>query len=110
MHRRRMALSPSDWANLDALVLEEVDALDATETPPRQIPLFNSEDDFLTKATAYLRQRQDPQQLIEALAAGLDTRHSPDKEDDEHLAVIEAGPVTEAAVTEPEPSGEGPPP
>jgi hypothetical protein len=71
MHGERMALSHSVWADLDALVLEEVNALGAVPAGRPEPPAFASEDDFISKATAYLRQHDDPLRLIDDLAHDL---------------------------------------
>lgn len=84
MHAQRPMPSRSLWADLDALVLEEVNALDA---PPREgiePPAFASEDDFLAQAVAYLRLRDDPLRVLEALSAelGLSASHETDLPDE----------------------------
>jgi hypothetical protein len=70
MHSDRMALARSVWADLDALVLEEVNALNATPAAP-ETPAFSSEEDFVVQAKAYLRQRDDPLRVIEDLTREL---------------------------------------
>jgi hypothetical protein len=67
MHDQRMALSPSVWADLDALVLEEVNALDAPGDTRNRPAVFSSEDDFVAQAAAYLRQRAEPHPVIDDL-------------------------------------------
>lgn len=80
MHGERMALSHSVWADLDALVLEEVNALDAVSVSRPEPPVFASEDDFISKATAYLRQHDDPLRLIDDLTRDLGLSMSEDLE------------------------------
>ena len=66
MHTEHVAHGHSVWADLDALVLEEVDAL----AEPKEVAepqKFGSEDEFVADAVHYLRQRTDPEQLIERL-------------------------------------------
>lgn len=77
MHGDRMALSHSEWADLDALVLEEMNALSAGPAEP---VAFRSEADFVAQATAYLRQRDDPLRVIEDLTRELGLTMSEDLE------------------------------
>ena len=80
MHGERMALSLSVWADLDALVLEEVNALQAVSVSRPELPAFASEDDFISKATTYLRQHEDPLRLIDDLTRDLGASMSEDLE------------------------------
>jgi len=71
MHTDHVAHNHSVWADLEALVLEEVDAL---AQPPSAVPKqvrFGSEDEFVAEAAHYLRQRPDPGHLIDQLCAEL---------------------------------------
>lgn len=71
MHTDHVAHNHSVWADLEALVLEEVDAL---AQPPSEVPeqvRFGSEDEFVAEAAHYLRQRPDPVHLIDQLCAEL---------------------------------------
>lgn len=109
MHAQRPMPSRSLWADLDALVLEEVDALDA---PPRdgiEPPAFASEDDFLAQAVGYLRLRDDPSRLIAALSAELglsdshDTELSDESFEDAEMPPDLPPPAPEVSVAPPEP-------
>lgn len=62
----------SVWADLDALVLEEMNALRQGPDLPPQPPPFASDADFSARVGAYLRGHDDPQGLIERLGADLD--------------------------------------
>ena len=109
MHAQRPMPSRSLWADLDALVLEEVDALDA---PPRdgiEPPAFASEDDFLAQAVGYLRLRDDPLRLIAALSAELGLSHGHETElsdesfEDAEMPPDLPPPAPEVSVAQPEP-------
>lgn len=63
--------SRSLWADLDALVLEEVDALRAGPHRPAEAPDFASEEAFLARASLYLRGHPDPEALVERLRIAL---------------------------------------
>ena len=63
--------SRSAWADLDALVLEEVDALRAGPNLPVETPGFASEEGFIARAAAYLRGRDDPEAVIGRLRLDL---------------------------------------
>lgn len=80
MQGERMALSHSVWADLDALVLEEVNALKSAPVSRSEPSAFASEDDFISKATAYLRQHEDPLRLIADLTRDLGLSTSEDLE------------------------------
>lgn len=84
MHTQRPMPSRSLWADLDALVLEEVNALDAPSREGVERPAFASEDDFLAQAVGYLRLRDDPLRVIEALSAelGLSPSHETELSDE----------------------------
>lgn len=84
MHALRPMPSRSLWADLDALVLEEVNALDAASHDSIERPAFASEDDFLALAVGYLRLRDDPLRVIEALSAelGLSPSHETELSDE----------------------------
>ncbi len=65
MHGQIASRSRSVWANLDAIVLEEVKALRsaaprAAEAPaPEEEPPFRSDEEFMHRAMAYLGGRGD---------------------------------------------------
>lgn len=80
MHGERTALARSVWADLDALVLEEVNALNAAPAAAPELSAFSSEEDFVAQATAYLRQRDDPLRVIEDLTRELGLGMSEDLE------------------------------
>ncbi len=61
----------SVWADLDALVLEEVNALDPARELAPEPPDFASDEDFSGRAAAFLRGHPDPESLVEALCAEL---------------------------------------
>jgi hypothetical protein len=71
MHTDQAARSHSVWADLDALVLEEVDALDRPPAEAAEPPRFGSEDEFVAEAAYYLRHRTNPEHLIGRLYAEL---------------------------------------
>ncbi|MGM4915044.1 hypothetical protein [Rhizobium sp. 768_B6_N1_8] len=96
MHRERMALSHAAWTDLDALVLEEVNAVAAAGARPQDVPAIYTEDEFLALAIAYLRQREDPLRLIETMTGELGlTMRSDSERADSQLRLGEA--QTEAA-------------
>jgi hypothetical protein len=70
MHTDRLTRSHSIWADLDALVLEEVRALGGRPERASRSP-FVSEDAFVAAAVDYLRDRDDPMRLIDQLCAEL---------------------------------------
>ena len=71
MHNLIAPLSRSAWADLDALVLEEVEALDAeARIAPGRPRGFDSDDDFLVRALTYLADHDDPIGLIARLRDG----------------------------------------
>lgn len=65
MHGQITSRSRSVWANLDAIVLEEVKALRpgapraAEAPPPEEEAPFRSDEEFMHRATAYLGGRGD---------------------------------------------------
>ena len=67
----------SAWADLDALVIEETEALRQGPERPPEPPPFASDDDFSARAGAWLRGHADPQGLLERLAADLDLLRRP---------------------------------
>lgn len=111
MHGERMALSHAAWADLDALVLEEVNALDAVEAPPPEVLAFSSEDEFLAQAIAYLRQREDPLRLIAALTGELGLAAAPEPELADEQFELDDVPPAPAPPAEAGPAAplEGPP-
>ena len=68
MYTATAPLPRSVWADLDALVLEEVEALRIEEAPPP--PRFESDEDFLVRTLAYLAEHPDPSALVERLRKG----------------------------------------
>jgi hypothetical protein len=108
-----MDLSPAPhsrslWADLDALVLEEVDALRAGPNRPAEAPAFASEDDFVARVSAFLRGHGDPEALVERLCTDLGLFKPPR---DASPATCEEPPSTapdqtESAPPPPESSGE----
>ncbi|HEX8224382.1 MAG TPA: hypothetical protein VF605_11260 [Allosphingosinicella sp.] len=65
----------SPWAGLDALVLEEIEALRTPPPPLRRVPpapapAFASDDEFLVSALRYLAGHADPAGLVARLSAG----------------------------------------
>ena len=64
----------SPWAGLDALVLEEIEALRTPpplrRMPPAPAPAFASDDEFLVSALRYLAGHADPAGLVARLSAG----------------------------------------
>lgn len=63
--------SRSVWADLDALVLEEVEALRAGRHHPAEAPPFASEEEFFARVSLYLRGHPNPESLVERLCAEL---------------------------------------
>ena len=102
MHGERTALARSVWADLDALVLEEVNALNAAPAASLELPAFSSEEDFVTQATAYLRQRDDPLRVIEDLTRELGLGMSEDLEMTDMPLEEDATPAAAAAPETPE--------
>lgn len=110
MHGERTALARSVWADLDALVLEEVNALNAAPAAGLEPPAFRSEEDFVARATAYLRQRDDPLRVIEDLTRELGLGMSEDLEmadmpleEEDATPAAAAAPEAPAADVPPEP-------
>ena len=98
MHGQTATRPNSVWADLDALVLEEVEALRAG--PPRvPEPLaFGSEEEFVARASAFLMGRENPDQLIERLRAHL------------HLSSAQDAAVPDTHEEQPAPEQEAPEP
>ena len=71
--------SRSVWADLDALVLEEVDALRAGPDLPIETPGFASEEDFAARAAAYLRGHEQPEAVIGRLRIDLGLSEPPEE-------------------------------
>lgn len=113
MHGERTALARSVWADLDALVLEEVNALNAAPAAAPKPAAFSSEEDFVAQATAYLRQRDDPLRVIEDLTRELGLGMSEDLEmadmplEEDTTPAAEAAPEASAAAEVPAESGPG---
>ena len=78
MHNHAAARS-AVWADLDALVLEEVDALSTRydDAPEQGATTFLSDDDFLTRAGDYLRLHAEPERLFEQLRNSLEFSPEP---------------------------------
>ena len=70
MYAQTAPLPRSVWADLDALVLEEFDAIQAELAPPRPRREFDSDEDFVIRAIAYLVGHADPAALMERIASG----------------------------------------
>lgn len=70
MHMQIAAGRYSAWADLDAIVRQEVDALSsgADKVPAAE---FASDDDFIAQVVAYLREREDADSLMERLCSEL---------------------------------------
>jgi hypothetical protein len=68
MHGQVAHRSRSVWANLDAIVLQEVDALRPTAAPRTAEPPFRSDEEFMDRATAYLGGRgEEAHRLVDHL-------------------------------------------
>jgi hypothetical protein len=94
MHAQTATLPHSVLADLDALVLEEVKALRADPSPRSEAPPCGSDEEFMARASAYLKDHDDPERVIERLRSELglsSVQHAP------HLGVKE-----EPASTSPE--------
>jgi hypothetical protein len=61
--------SRSVWADLDALVLEEVNALRTDPPAAAEAPAFASEEDFVACVAAYLRGHDGREALLERVSA-----------------------------------------
>lgn len=85
------------WADLDALVLEEVDALSrpTVEAPASD---FATPDAFIAAAVAFLRQQPDPLPIIDDICTelGITAEGRGDMPDEEF-----AGPEPEASADRP---------
>jgi hypothetical protein len=80
MHGQVAHRSRSVWANLDAIVLQEVDALRPT-APPTAEPAFRSDEEFMDRATAYLGGRgEEAHRLVDRLRGMLSLPGSADAE------------------------------
>jgi hypothetical protein len=91
----------SVWADLDALVLEEVNALQAAPEAGPEAPDFASAEDFSARAAAFLRGHPDPESLVEALCAELGLFRLPEEKRPDPPP--EAGPAHAAAEARPAP-------
>jgi hypothetical protein len=66
------AMQPrSVWADLDALVLEEMEALRAGPDRPEDALGCASDDAFIVRASVHLRGHPDPEALLKRLCAEL---------------------------------------
>ncbi|QND58782.1 hypothetical protein [Mesorhizobium huakuii] len=70
MHGQVAPHARSVWADLDAIVLQEVKALRAASPRPAEIP-FNSDEEFMDLAAAYLEGRGDEAHLLMERLRGL---------------------------------------
>jgi hypothetical protein len=86
----------SIWADLDALVLEEMEALRAGPDRPDEAPGIGSDDDFIFRASAHLRRHPDPEALVQRLCVELGLFQPPG----------EAPPAGEASPPTPPESGD----
>jgi hypothetical protein len=84
MHASAAAASRrSLWAGLDALVLEEIEALRTSPPPLRRpapvaAPDFASEEEFLMRTLRYLAGHPDPAALVASLSAGFPPAPDPE--------------------------------
>ncbi|BAB53085.1 hypothetical protein [Mesorhizobium japonicum] len=63
MHGQAATHARSVWADLDAIVLQEVKALRAASPRPAEIP-FGSDEEFMDRAAAYLEGRGDEAHIL----------------------------------------------
>ena len=70
MHMQIAAGRYSAWADLDAIVRQEVDALSAGADEPSASD-FASDEDFIAQALVHLREHEDAEALIERLRSEL---------------------------------------
>jgi hypothetical protein len=63
----RNPLPRTAWDDLDALVLEEVEALSGPSAVEILGPSFACDEDFLARASAYFAGHDDPEGLLERL-------------------------------------------
>jgi|GEM_PF-5026317 len=70
MHGQVATHARSVWADLDAIVLQEVKALRAASPRPTEIP-FGSDEEFMDRAAAYLEGRGDEAHLLMERLRGL---------------------------------------
>jgi len=70
MHGQAATHARSVWADLDAIVLQEVKALHAASPRPAETP-FGSDDEFMDRAAAYLEGRGDEAHLLMERLRGL---------------------------------------
>ena len=108
MHGQTATRPTSIWADLDALVLEEVEALRAD--PPRlaEALAFGSEEEFMVRASAFLAGHDDREQIIERLRVRLGLSPGQDAvppEAQEELALVKQESPDSAAAPE---AGTGP--
>ena len=86
MHASAAAASRrSLWAGLDALVLEEIEALRTSPPPLRRPPSapapdFASDEEFLVRTLRYLAGHPDPAALVASPSAGVPPPPAPEPE------------------------------
>jgi hypothetical protein len=102
----------SAWADLDAIVLQEVDALSGRSARP-PIADFASNDDFVARVSTYLRGHDEAEALVKRLCKHLGLFRRPEVEEtsDVELQPESTGQDPDAAPAPPPPpsatSGEG---
>ena len=80
MQLRRTRPRRAAWDDLDALVLEEVEAASRTSARLGAVaPPFGSDEDFLALAAEYLAAHEDPRGLLERLGASVPPRREEEK-------------------------------
>jgi hypothetical protein len=108
MYFRRSPPRRGAWDDLDALVLEEVEAAARASPMPRAAAApFGSDDEFLARASAYFAGHDDPERLLERLCS-LPGLLPPDEEAPRSDAEVEPAAIAPEA-PEPAPdSDQGP--
>jgi len=101
--------SRSVWADLDALVLEEVNALRTEPEAPAETaaPDFASEEDFVSRVAAYLRGHEDREALLARLSGQLETVEA---DEDTDRGENSAEPQEDMALGAADPADPAPPP
>ena len=110
MHAQTATSRYSAWADLDAIVLQEVDALSNRPAGPPVAADFASDEEFVDRVSAYLRDHEEAEALVERLSSELGLFRRPEPEDtsepegaSEPKAADEAEPEADAAPPQPSP-------
>jgi len=104
MHAQTATSRYSAWADLDAIVLQEVDALSNRPARPPAAADFASDEEFVDRVSAYLRDHEEAEALVERLSKELGLFRRPEPQE-----TPEATPEPEAADEQSEPDAAPPP-